>query len=301
MPPVLLLAVAACAVVIAAGCERRPVGESRSNTDPAVARVNGQPLPRSEFTAMLPDDYERVLTSGEVKGYLDRWVATELLYDEALRLELEPTESIQARLEQYKKDLVADMLVQQVLRERAVVTDDEVRDYYEAHIDEYTKEYRVSHILVNSLEDIAEVKELLKTRPFITVERRRSIDRHTGPGGDLGFLSKGNMIPEFEEVVFDMEVGEVSDVIESEFGYHLIKVTDVREARNKLEYDEVAAEISRTLLLAKRAAVYDSLIVSLRDRARIEILDPKLALIFDEALEEATAAPDTAAVADAPE
>jgi peptidyl-prolyl cis-trans isomerase C len=108
------------------------------------------------------------------------------------------------------------------------------------------------------------------------------VDRHTGVGGDLGFLSKGNMIPEFEEVVFAMEVGEVSDVIESEFGYHLVKLTDVREARNQLEYDEVAAEISRMLLLKRRAAVYDSLIASLRDGARIEILDAELALIADD-------------------
>lgn len=285
MPPVLLLAALAAvatAMVTASGCERRPVGEKRSRDESAVARVNGRVLYKSDFAAMLPDDYERVLTTAEVRGYLDRWIATELLYDEARSSQVELTDEIQARLEQYKKDLVADMLVQQVLRERAVVSDREVREYYEAHIDEYTREYRVSHILLNSLEDVADVRERLEKRTFSWVERRHSIDRHTGVGGDLGFLSKGNMIPEFEGVVFDMEVGEVSDVIESEFGYHLIKLTDVREARNKLEYDEVAEEISRMLLLDRRAAVYDSLIASLREEARVEILDARLALIADD-------------------
>lgn len=287
MPPILL----AVAIV---GCERRPVGTTRTQKGAAVARVNDKVLYERDFAAMLPDDYQRVLTTYERKDYLDRWIATELLYDEARQSKAGITADIEAKLEQYKKDLVADMLVQEVLRERAVVTEREVRDYYEARKDEYTKEYRVSHILLNTMEDVEEVKEKLKTRTFSWVERRHSIDRHTGVGGDLGFLSKGNMIPEFEEVVFNMEVGEVSDVIESEFGYHLIKLTDVREARGKLEYQDAAEEISRALLLAKRAAVYDSLISALVNRANIEILDPELKLVG----EQATEVMDSAAVAD---
>jgi peptidyl-prolyl cis-trans isomerase C len=264
------------------GCERRPVGETRSGGGAVVARVNGKALHQRDFAAMLPDDYQQALTSQELKDYLDRWIATQLLYDEAQRSGLAVTGEIEAKLEQYKKDLVADLFVQEVIREKAVVTDDEVRDYYEQRVDQYTKEYRVSHILLSSLEDVEEVKERLKKRTFSWVERRHSLDRHTGVGGDLGFLSKGNMIPEFEAVVFGMEVGEVSDVIESEFGYHLIKLTDVRDARSKLEYDEVAAEISGTLLLQKRAAVYDSLIAALVRDADIEITDPRLRLFTGE-------------------
>ncbi len=274
VPPILLL-------VALSACERHEPGMSRSGAGPAVARVNGDLLRQSDFAAMLPEDYERVLTLQERRSYLDRWIATKLLYDEALRRKLVVTRDIEAQLNQYKKDLVADLLVQEVIRENAVVTDAEVRAYYNAHLAEYTLEYRVSHILVNSLEDIAVVREKLKKRTFSWVERRHSVDRHTGVGGDLGFLSKGNMIPEFEAIVFDMEVGQVSDVIESEFGYHLIKLTDVRDARGKLEYEDASAEIYRTLLLAKRAAVYDGLIAELFERADIELLDPELRLMSE--------------------
>jgi parvulin-like peptidyl-prolyl isomerase len=131
------------------------------------------------------------------------------------------------------------------------------------------------------LEDTAKVRELLQTRTFSWVERRHSIDKHTGVGGDLGFLSKGNMIPEFEEVVFDMKIGDISDVIESGLGYHFVKVTDAREARNKLAYEDVAEDISRILLLNKRASVYDSLIATLKKEARIEILDPELSMAIE--------------------
>jgi len=241
-----------------------------------MARVNGTPLFQREFDSLLPSDYHRAFTAGERLHYLESWITTQLLYDAAREEGIGVTPDIEFRIEQLKKDLVADRLVQKVISEEAVVTESEVRAYYDAHIDEYTKEYRVSHIVVGSLEDAAEVQELLKTRTFSWVERRHSLDKHTGVGGDLGFLSKGNMIPEFEDVVFNMKVGEVSDVIESDFGYHVIKLTDVRPARNKLDYEDAAEEISRVLMLQKRAAVYDSLVTALRDRAVVEVFDPEL-------------------------
>lgn len=280
MPPIVVLA--------AMACERRDVGR-RTDVGPPIARINGKVLFERDFENFLPEDYRSTLTLSERKAYLDRWVTTELLYESAVASGVGVTPEIESRLEQFKKDLVADRLVQKVIRERAVVTEGEVRAYYAGHEDEYTRELRVSHILVNTLEDAAEVKEMLQQRTFAWVARRHSIDKHTGMGGDLGFLSKGNMIPEFEEVVFDMEIGDVSDVIESELGYHILKVTDAREARNKLSYEDVAEDISRILLLEKRAAVYDSLITTLMRTARIEILDPELRMA-------AQMTPDTTAV-----
>jgi peptidyl-prolyl cis-trans isomerase C len=272
LPPIIVLS--------SAGCERREVG-SRQDAGPPVARVNGEALPRAEFETYLPDDYRRTLTASEIREYLDRWVTTQILYDAAMASGAGVTPEIEARLDQFKKGLVADRFVQKIISERAVVSEAEARAYYDAHVDEYTRELRVSHILVNTMEDANQVAEQLKTHTFAWVAQRYSIDKHTGVGGDLGFLSKGNMIPEFENVVFDMKIGEVSDVIESELGYHFVKITDAREARNKLEYEEVAEDISRILLLAKRDAVYDSLITTLRGESRIEILDPDLRMALE--------------------
>ncbi len=268
----------ALGVVFVGACERRPVGRQTPDPGPVVARINGEPLYRRVFDTYLPPDYQKVLTSEEKHEYFDRWVNTELIYEEALRRNLGPTPEILARAEQLKKDLVADRFVQRVLAERAIVTDEEVRRYYDEHIDEYTKEYRVSHIVVGTREDAEKVLELLKKRTFSWVARRYSLDRHTGIGGDLGFLSKGNMIPEFEPVVFHMQVGEISDIVESEFGYHILKLTAVRNMRDPIDYEEAAQDISRKLLLAKRQAVYDSLVAALREKADIEVIDADLLL-----------------------
>lgn len=272
LPPIILLT--------AVTCERRDVGR-RTDLGPAVARVNDRMLYKTDFETYLPGNYSSALTMGEKKEYLDRWIITELLYDEALRSGSGLTPDIQLQVEQLKKELIADRLVQGVIREKAAVSEAEVQAYYTAHEDEYTRELRVSHILVNSLEEAENVREQLQKQSFSWVASRHSIDKHTGPGGDLGFLSKGNMLPEFEEIVYDMEIGEVSDVIESELGYHFVKITAVRDARNKLTLEDVAEDISRILLMEKRAAVYDSLIAAVYDGARIEILDPDLRLLAE--------------------
>lgn len=290
MPPIafravsrVLAALAATAIAVALACERRDVGRPAVDPGPVVARINGQPLYRVDLDAYLPEDEFALSTLEERQTYFDRWVARQLLYEEAARTGMGVSDDVDRKLEQYKKDLVADRLVQDVLDQRAIVTRAEVMAYYRAHKDEYNLEVRVSHILTNTVEEAQEAREMLKTRPFSWVTRKMSVDKHTGAGGDLGYLSKGNMLPEFEAVVFRMRRGEVSDVIESEFGYHIIKLTDVRTSLNQLPFESVAPEISRSLLLKKRATVYDSLVTALVERAKIEVIDPDLKFAIERA------------------
>jgi len=264
------------AVFAGAGCERRTT--VRKDVSPVLVRVNQETLTEHEFRYFLPEDYRNVLTSEELQEYLDRWITTQLLYDAGMKSGLVVVSDIEARLEQYRKDLVADQLVQQVIHDKAMVSDEEIRAYYDAHEKEYVTDVRVSHILVNTLEEAEDVKSQIGKRSFTYLARKYSIDKHSGSGGDLGYLSKGSMIPEFESVVFGLKLGEVSGIVETEFGYHLIKVADIRAARYKLEFEDAQMEIANALMLEKREAVYDSLITALRDKADIEIMERVSAL-----------------------
>jgi peptidyl-prolyl cis-trans isomerase C len=278
-PPIVFMVL--CAAVCSLACEHRDVGHPAHDPGRVVARINGDPLYRGDLDAFAPGEEPGDVTAEERKTQFDHWVATELLYDEAMRSGIGVSDEIDRKVEQYTKDLVADRLVEELLRTRAIVTREEVLAYYRSHRDEYNLEVRVSHILTNTLEDASEARKMLATRPFSWVARKMSVDRHTGAGGDLGYLSKGNMLPEFEDVVFTMKVGEISEIIESEFGYHILKLTDIRAAANELPFENVAPEISRQLLLEKRTAVYDSLIATLRNRSTIEVLDPELQYVID--------------------
>ena len=241
-----------------------------------MARVNGHALYQRDLEAYLPESDRSEMTAEDRSASFRRWLSTQLLYEEAQRGGLEMSRDIEWKLDQYRRDLIADRLLQDVLNQRAVVTHEEVMAYYRAHQGEFNLEVRVSHILTENRDDAESALEMLKTRPFSWVARQVSIDKHTGAGGDLGYLSKGNMPVEFEKVVFKMRVGEVSEIVESEFGYHILKLTDVRGGLNELPFESVAQEISRELLLRKRAAVYDSLFAALRSQARIEVVDPDL-------------------------
>ncbi|HET6348480.1 MAG TPA: peptidylprolyl isomerase [Candidatus Krumholzibacteria bacterium] len=274
MPPIVLIAVIALAFGVA--CEHRSVGHTTQDNGPVVARVDGHPLYRRDLEAFMPESERSEITAEDRSTSFRRWLSTQLLYDEANRNGLQLSRDVDWKLEQYRRDLIADRLVQEVLNQRAVVTRDEVMAYYRAHHDEFNLEVRVSHILTNTLEQAEQARAMLKTRPFSWVVSKMSVDKHTGPGGDLGYLSKGNMPPEFEKVVFKMHVGDVSEIVESEFGYHILKLTDVRPSLNELPFESVAQEISRQLLLHKREAVYDSLLTALAKKAKVEVVDPDL-------------------------
>ena len=271
-------------------CERRPVSSQRDRT-PVIALVNGRPLTERQFSYFLPEDYQKTMTSEEVKEYLDRWITSQLLYDEVVRSGFKIHEEMEFRLRQQRTELIADQFVQKVIRERAVVREDEARVYYDEHVREYTTEYRVSHVLVNTREDAEKVQSQLGDRSFEYLARRYSIDKHSRYGGDLGYLSKGNMIPQFEEIIFDMQVGDISGIVESEFGYHIIKIADIREARFKLGYQDVRNEIANMLTLEKREAVYDSLVMALWERADIEIMNEALRWAVENPMDTLSQAP----------
>jgi hypothetical protein len=133
LPPIIVLTTA--------GCERREVG-TKTEASPPVARVNGKALLKKDFDTYLPEDYVSALTLGEKRAYLDRWVTTELLYEAAVAGGVGVTPEIESRLDQFKKDLVADRLVQKVIRERAVVAEEEVMVYYRQHEDEDRQAHR---------------------------------------------------------------------------------------------------------------------------------------------------------------
>jgi hypothetical protein len=295
VPPIVFLALFSLAAL--AACERRPVGRTGDEPGAMVAKVDGHPLYQRDLESYLPESERSEVTAEDRSASFNRWLSTQLLYDEAQRGGLQISRDIDWKLEQYRRDLIADKLLQDVLNQRAVVSRSEVMAYYKAHHDEFNLEVRVSHILTNNIEDDEEALQMLKTRPFSWVARKYSVDRHTGAGGDLGYLSRGNMPVEFEKVVFKMRVGEVSKIVESEFGYHILKLTDVRPSLNELPLESVSQEISRELLLHKRAAVYDSLITALRKSARVEVVDPdlKYAIELADSLSKARGADDSTA------
>ena len=147
---------------------------------------------------------------------------------------------------------------QQAMRDRATVTGQEIARYYNENIDQFStpEQVRASHILLKTEgKDDAAVKkqaeDLLKQvkagADFATLAKKYSEDEASAAkGGDLDYFGKGQMVPEFDQVAFTLQPGQVSDLVKTQYGYHIIKVTDKKPAVTR-PLEEVRQQIEDQL------------------------------------------------------
>jgi peptidyl-prolyl cis-trans isomerase C len=248
-------------------------GKSPEATPGEIVRVGDAVLTGGDINRLVPEDEQIPLTFEERREFVRRWVDTEVLRQEAIRRGLKNDPYVDARLKELEQQFLADYLVFIELRKRTEVSEQEIEAYYAAHEREYQNEYRVSQIVVGTPEEAGQVVELLKTRSWAWVANRYSNDASAKRGGDLGYLTKGNMIPELEAIVFDMKPGDVSGIVKTDFGYHLFRLEDVREASVALGIDDVREQIMNTLMLEKRKRAYREFLDSLKAKADIRYKD----------------------------
>jgi len=255
------------------GCVDGDGGKSVESVRDPIVRVGDAYLTEEAIESLLPSEEMVPLAIEDKRRFVERWVETEILYQEALRRGVGDDPRVRTRIRTLEQEFLADHLTFLELRDRTVVTEEEIEAYFETHEQEYRYEYRVSHILVSTFEEAQNVQKLLEKNSFAWVANSHSIDPVARRGGDLGYLSKGNMIPEFENAVFDMEPGEVSDIVKSVFGYHIIKLAGMRESLVTVDPADVRAQIVNMLIMEKREKAFEAFLVSLRSGADIEYYD----------------------------
>jgi peptidyl-prolyl cis-trans isomerase C len=258
-----------------AGCGGNDGERGAESVQDPIVRVGDAYLTEETIECLLPSEERVPLTLEDKRRFVERWVETEILYQEALHRGVGEDPRVRTRIRTLEQEFLADHLTFLELRERTAVTDEEIEAYFEAHEQEYRYEYRVSHILVSTLEEAENVQKLLENNSFAWVANRHSIDPVARRGGDLGYLSKGNMIPEFESAVFDLEPGEVSGIVKSDFGYHIIKLVGIRESLVTVDPADVRAQILNMLIMEKRDRAYEVFLESLRSSADIEYYDKR--------------------------
>lgn len=184
-----------------------------------------------------------------------------------------------------RKDIVINNFIEQKFTAKAAATDAEAKKFYEENSDRYFKVpemVRASHILVGadekaSAEERKRAKEkaeaLLKRvkagEDFAAVAKAESSCPSASQGGDLGSFGHGEMVPAFEKTAFGMKPGEVSGVVESEFGYHIIKVTEKQETGAE-KFENVKDKIAEFLKKQKVQQEVSSYVEELKKTAKIE-------------------------------
>lgn len=184
--------------------------------------------------------------------------------------------------EQIRRGRRVDMLVAQVTADVGEPTEEECRDYFEEHRAEYERGERVlaQHILVTprdsseaskkaARDKLEEIRARVKAGADFGDEASAHSDCPSGKnGGSLGWFSRGMMVPEFEKAAFDMAVGDVSDIIETQFGFHIIYKTD-HEAPAAAEFPDAADSIRDLLLHSRRGDALSAFVAGLRKDAKV--------------------------------
>jgi peptidyl-prolyl cis-trans isomerase C len=187
---------------------------------------------------------------------------------------------------QIKIGLIIQSYIEQNFGKKTVIPDEDVKKYYDENIDKFKQpeEIRASHILILApsgtdqekkdafKKDTEAILQRLKAgEDFASVAKEVSQDPSTKEkGGDLGFFTKGQMVKSFEDSAFALSPGEMSDIVETEFGFHIIKVTDKKEAKT-VSLDEAKEGIRSSLKSAKVNSDVNKYIAELRSKAKIEI------------------------------
>jgi peptidyl-prolyl cis-trans isomerase C len=238
--------------------------------DPVIATVDGHEIRRSELEAAqrgLPEQYRQVPLQLIYGPLLDRVIDAQLLSDEAERSAVAEDGEVQEQLARARAQVLRDALVERKLEEG--ITEEKLRERYEQSkqgADFTHEEVQARHILLPSEEEAKAVIEQLQSgADFGELAKDKSIGPSAEAGGDLGFFRREQMVPEFAEAAFAMDVGAISEApVQTQFGWHVINVVDKRKVEPTFAESEpqLREEVARDIVTA--------LLEGLRGGAKIE-------------------------------
>ena len=251
-----------------------------------LVRINNVSISLEEFRQMSEkqplEGKMRLLNEKGLRDFLDNYVITrEVLYQEGKQKGLDKNKEIVAKVENFKRAMVIEALLEEVLKGKGEVSESEIQKYYKENEDRFTEpqEIKIRHIVVNSEPVLKEVlTKLARGESFEKLASTYNVDKSRGDGGDLGYIRRGQLAPsfaQFEEAAFSLrKKGEISEVVKTPFGYHLIQLAERRGTALR-PFDQVKEKIRFFVQGKKRQDVYLEYVKETKSRAKI-IVNEKL-------------------------
>jgi peptidyl-prolyl cis-trans isomerase C len=269
-------AVAALLIVLPAvsGCSKDSTSEATaaSGPDPVIARVNGVDIKQSDL-ALAEEDMGAEVQAAPAEAkreHLISYLADVIMVTQAAeKKKLADNPEFKRRLAFLRNKLLMGFELQE--EAKAAMTEDALKQTYNDAVKSMggQEEVRARHILVEKEDEAKAIAEQLKGgADFATLAKEKSKDPGATEGGDLGYFTKDQMVPEFAEVAFKMYPGQLSNPVKSQFGWHIIKVEDKR-TKQPPEFEKVKDQIEA--YVARKAQ--SELVAKLRQTAKVERLD----------------------------
>jgi len=259
-------------------------GTSTTETNPEDVETNLPPetilasfgdktITLGEFNELweeVPEEYKLQLDKSIV---LDQMISEKLLIQETKNMGLEEDNYVLEQIKKMTEQILVQALIEREILNKVKVNDEEVLEYYEQNKDSFTEKEQVHlyNILLETEEEAQNILEQLKAgEDFSEIAIEKSSGPSAAQGGDLGYVAKGTIIPEIEEVVFALESEELSEVVKTDFGFHILKISD-KKAETVKTLEEVKEEILQTLLPDKQKEAFENLLEELKGKVEIEI------------------------------
>jgi peptidyl-prolyl cis-trans isomerase C len=251
--------------------------------DPVLAMVNGVPITKSQL-APLVDQYldksgKRAMGKEDrlqiVKGLITR----QLILQQKESNDIRKEERIVKQVKEFEDRLVVDAYLTKYVGKNLTVTDAEIKEYYQQNINKFAAPPKVKarHILLRNRKEAEQVKQKLQNGgDFTQLAKEYSIDLPMArEGGSMGVIEKGRTLPELEKVLFTLNVGEISDIVETRFGYHILTVDEIITTQYR-PLNEVSEVAKSSILLQKEAKAFDEMYGKLEKSAKIEIFEERV-------------------------
>lgn len=246
--------------------------QAQTAGDKVVAKVNGIEIRQSDIDiaeSEIGSNLPAATPEAKRDALVSYLVDINLLAKAAEDKKLQQSPGFDRKLDLARKRVLMEALMEQTVK--AAATDGEMKKLYEDSVKKMTPqdEVRARHILVETEDKAKELIAKLKAgADFATLAKENSKDPGAADGGDLGYFTKEQMVPEFAEAAFKLDKGKISDPVKSQFGWHIIRVEDKRK-QPAPTFEQVKPQIEQ--FIGRRAQA--ELVAKLRESAKVERLD----------------------------
>lgn len=263
------------------------IGCSPKKSDKVLARINKDVITVGDFTdriSQLPKRYQDAINKNK-RTFLDELIVDYLLYNKAKELNLDKDEDVRKVIKEAQKKILIARLLKDQVEDKISVSDSDINEFYEANREKFmTPEVlRASHILVRTESEARDIlTELAGGKNFEELAREKSLDTTAQVGGDIGYFTYNQLVPEVEEACFNMKVGEISGIVRTKYGYHIIRLTERQEPHIK-ELSEVRNEIEGILKRRKKRFLFNEFVENLKKKSAITVNENLVKSISDSA------------------